>query len=108
MSKIGDSCSFVNDCIHFCLTGCDGINHHGCRQKLVIIGDKPNAPEKSPILLYVQEKETGIGKLYLNGKLVKGLQKMSIEAETDTENFNFPKLKIETTPGLMAKNFIKE
>ena len=60
---------------------------------------------KPPTLLYVQEKETGIGKLYLNGKLVQGLQKISIEAETDTEFVNFPKLRIETTPKLFAKNF---
>jgi len=59
--------------------------------------------ENTPTLIYIHEKETGIGKLYLNGKLVKGLQRISIEAETDTELVSFPKLRIETISGIFCE-----
>ncbi|MFA6056286.1 MAG: hypothetical protein WC769_13035 [Thermodesulfovibrionales bacterium] len=98
MSNIGSICPHVKECP---CNGCIGFDHIGCKHKPKI----HSAFENTPTLLYMQEKETGIGKLYLNGKLVQGLQKISIEAETDSDFVSFPKLRIETTPQLFAKNF---
>jgi len=49
MAEMGNSCPCVNDCIHFCLTGCDGINHQGCKWKPV--KDKPTNIFKDKTIL---------------------------------------------------------
>jgi hypothetical protein len=37
-----------------------------------------------PALLYINEKGHGVGQIYKNGEKLTGLQKVSINAETDT------------------------
>lgn len=60
--------------------------------------------DKTPTLVYVQEKNIGIGKLYLNGIRIEGLQAISIEANTRTLSQSpCPILKIQVVPEVLAK-----
>lgn len=58
--------------------------------------------DKIPTLIYVQEEKTGIGKLYLNGKRLTGLQEVEIRAETKT-GICFPELKLKIIPEKLAE-----
>lgn len=46
---IGNSCPYTDKCIHFCMTGCDGINHFECEHKPV--KDKPESIFKDKTVL---------------------------------------------------------
>lgn len=48
--NVGDSCPFTNECNRFAMTGCNGINHHGCLDKPIPDNYKAN-PYKSKTIL---------------------------------------------------------
>jgi hypothetical protein len=56
----------------------------------------------TPTLIYIQSDNVGIGKLYLNGKQIHGLQEIEIKSESKTGTC-FPELKLKIVPNKLTE-----
>ena len=95
----GDSCSFTNEC-----------QNTGTINKGALMLEKPFELkfDITPTLIYIQKDKTGIGELFLNGKRVKGLQEITIEAAANTDFVSFPSLMLKVIPETLAKCITEE
>jgi hypothetical protein len=60
--------------------------------------------DKTPTLVYVQKENVGVGELYLNGKILHGLQEVVIEATTKDEVTTAPcTLRLKIIPEFLSR-----
>jgi hypothetical protein len=52
----------------------------------------------TPTVVYTMDKPDGIGKLYFNGKQIKGLIDIKMSAHTKCDTVTFATLKLEVSP----------